>query len=173
MRSRVLKSNIKSARERKGLSQEELAASLHVVRQTVSKWERGLSVPDAEMLISIAKILETSVDTLLGENTPEPEADDIRMLSEKVAALNAQLLQKRAQKRKVLHWLLISLCVLIIIIFVGLFLLKSPYLGWDYGNPENAVLGVAFHSFEWIFVRMAPIVFILLVIGVVLTSKKP
>ena len=63
----MLNENIKAIRKSKGLSQEELAIKLNVVRQTVSKWERGLSVPDSEMLISISDALETPVSTLLGE----------------------------------------------------------------------------------------------------------
>lgn len=63
----MLNENIKSIRISKGLSQEELAMRLHVVRQTISKWERGLSVPDSDMIISLAKVLETSVSVLLGE----------------------------------------------------------------------------------------------------------
>lgn len=54
----MLKDNIKSARKSKGLSQEELAIKLNVVRQTISKWEQGLSVPDSEMLISISETLK-------------------------------------------------------------------------------------------------------------------
>lgn len=62
----MLKDNIKNLRKEKGLSQEELAIKLNVVRQTVSKWERGLSVPDSSMLISLAEELGTSVNVLLG-----------------------------------------------------------------------------------------------------------
>ncbi len=61
----MLNENIKAIRKSKGLSQQELAIKLNVVRQTVSKWEQGLSVPDSDMLISMSKILETPVSTLL------------------------------------------------------------------------------------------------------------
>ena len=61
----MLKENIKTLRKAKGLSQEELAIKLNVVRQTISKWEQGLSVPDAEMLIKLAEVLDTNVSTLL------------------------------------------------------------------------------------------------------------
>ena len=64
----MLNENIKLKRKAKGLSQEELAAKLNVARQTLSKWEKGMSVPDAEMLIQIAKALDTSVSELLGES---------------------------------------------------------------------------------------------------------
>ena len=44
----MLNVNIKALRKSKGLSQQELAVKLNVVRQTVSKWEQGLSVPDSD-----------------------------------------------------------------------------------------------------------------------------
>ena len=168
----MLKENIKLVRKSKGLSQEELAIKLNVVRQTISKWEQGLSVPDAEMLISISEVLETPVSKLLGENISESKADDLKAISEKLEIINLQLSQRKNKRRKIVHWLLILLCIVIIIIFISLILLNSPYLNWNYSNPENAVLGVAFHSFEWLFIRIAPIIFICLIIGIFLTRKK-
>ena len=168
----MLKENIKSIRKSKGLSQEELAIKLNVVRQTISKWEQGLSVPDAEMLITISEVLETPVSTLLGENISESKPDDIKAISEKLEVINLQLSQGKENKRKIAHWLLISLCIIIIIVFISLILLNSPYLNWDYSNPENAVLGVAFHSFEWLFIRIALVIFMGLIIGIFLTRKK-
>ena len=168
----MLKENIKQLRKTKGLSQEELAIKLNVVRQTISKWEQGLSVPDAEMLISISEVFEIPVSTLLGENIPKSKVDDLKAISEKLEIINLQLLQRKNERRKIVHWLLILLCVITMIISISLFLLNSPYLNWDYNNPENAVLGVAFHSFEWLFVRIAPIIIIASIIGIVLTRKK-
>lgn len=168
----MLKENIKSIRKSKGLSQEELAIKLNVVRQTISKWEQGLSVPDAEMLILISEVLETPVSTLIGENISESKIDDIKVISEKLEIINLQLSQRKDEKRKIAHWLLISLFIIIMIGFISLILLNSPYLNWDYRNPENAVLGVAFHSFEWLFIRIAPIILIGLIIGIFLTRKK-
>lgn len=168
----MLKENIKSIRKSRGLSQEELAIKLNVVRQTISKWEQGLSVPDSEMLISISEVLETPVSTLLGENISESKVDDLKAISEKLEIINLQLLQSKNAKRKMIHWILISLCAIIIIIFVSLILLNSPYLNWDYNNPENTVLGVTFHSFEWLFVRIAPIILIGTIIGIFLTRKR-
>lgn len=63
----MLSENIKVMRKAKGLSQQELAEKLNVVRQTVSKWEQGLSVPDADMLLTLSEVFETPVSTLLGE----------------------------------------------------------------------------------------------------------
>ena len=168
----MLKDNIKTIRKSKGLSQEELAIKLNVVRQTISKWEQGLSVPDAEMLVSISDVFETPVSALLGENISESKKDDLKAISEKLEIINFQLSQRRNERRKIIHWTLISLCIIIIIIFISLILLNSPYLNWDYEKPENAVLGVLFHSFEWLFIRIAPIIFIGLIIGIFLTKKK-
>lgn len=168
----MLKDNIKAIRKSKGLSQEELAIKLNVVRQTISKWEQGLSVPDSEMLISISEVFETPVGTLLGENILETKADDLKAISEKLEVINLQLVQRKSTRRKMIRWLLISLCLIIVIIFAFLFLLNSPYFSWDYDIPENAVLGTVFHSFEWLFIRIAPVIFILAIIGIILTLKK-
>lgn len=168
----MLGENIKSVRKSKGLSQEELAVKLNVVRQTISKWEQGLSVPDSDMLIAISEALETPVSTLLGEKTAESEADDLKAISEKLEIINLQLAQRKIMRRKVVHWLFISLCIIIAVGFVVLFLLESPYLGWNFNDPETAVAGTAFHAFEWMFVRVAPVIFILALVGVFMTRKR-
>ena len=168
----MLNENIKAIRKSKGLSQEELAIKLNVVRQTISKWEKGLSVPDSNMLISISEVLETPVSTLLGETVVESKVDDLKAISEKLEIINLQLAQRKTTRRKILHWLLILLCTVIVTISVVLIVLNSPYLGWDYNDPETAVLGVAFHSFEWLFVRLAPIIIIGAIVGIFLTRKK-
>ena len=168
----MLSENIRAIRKSKGLSQEELAIKLNVVRQTVSKWEQGLSVPDADMLISLSEAFETPVSTLLGETVMESEVDDLKAISEKLEIVNLQLAQRKTTRRKTLYWLLISLCAVIVLIFAVLIALNSPYLGWDYSDPETAVVGVAFHAFEWLFVRLAPVIFIGAIVGIFLTRKK-
>lgn len=168
----MLKENIKTLRKSKGLSQEELAIKLNVVRQTISKWEQWLSVPDAEMLIKLAEVLDTTVSILLGEKISESKVDDLKAISEKLEVINLQLSQRKSERRKIIYWLLISLCVIMVGIFIVLILLNSPYLNWNYNDPEKAVLGVAIHSFEWVFIRIAPIIFIGLVIGIFLAKKK-
>ena len=102
----------------------------------------------------------------------EPQADDLKAISEKLEIINLQLAQRKAAGRKALHWLLICLCVVIVIIFAALSVWNSPYLGWDYADPETAVVGVALHAFEWLFVRLAPIILIGAIVGVFLTRKK-
>ena len=168
----MLKENIKASRKAKGLSQEELAVKLHVVRQTISKWEQGLSVPDADLLIAISEALGTPVSTLLGETVPEPKVDDLKASSEKLEMINLQLAQRKTARRKTIHWLLIALCAVIVILSAAFIAYNSPYLGWDYSNPETAVFGVAFHTFEWVFVRLAPILLIGAIVGCFLTRKK-
>ena len=168
----MLNENIKAFRKSKGLSQQELAVKLNVVRQTVSKWEQGRSVPDSDMLISLSEVLEIPVSTLLGETVIETEVDGLKAISEKLEVINLQLAQRKNTGRKIVRWLLISLCAIIVMIFTALIIWSSPYLGWDYSAPETAVLGVAFHSFEWLFVRVAPIIFIAAIIGIFFTFKK-
>ena len=168
----MLSENIKTIRKAKGLSQEELAVKLNVVRQTISKWEQGLSVPDSELLLALSEALETPVSTLLGEAVTEPEADDLKAISQKLEVINLQLSKKQQSRRKAAHWFFISLVIVIVLITAVLFYLNSPYLGWNYNVPETAVLGTAFHSFEWIFVRVAPIILIGAIVGIVMTRRK-
>ena len=168
----MLNETIKAIRKSKGLSQQELAVKLNVVRQTISKWEQGLSVPDSDMLLSISEVLETPVSTLLGETVIETEGDTLKTISEKLEVINLQLAQRTITKRNFIYWFLISLCAIIVIVFALLLTLESSYLGWNYSDPETAVLGVAFHSLEWLFVRVAPITLIGAIIGIILIQKK-
>lgn len=168
----MLNENIKAIRKSKGLSQEDLAIKLNVVRQTISKWEQGLSVPDSDMLISISEVLETPVSTLLGETVIETKVDDIKAISEKLEIINLQFAQTKIKRRKLIQALLILLCIVLVMITVILGGLKSRYLGWDYHNPETAVIGVGFHTFEWLFVRLAPISFIGAIIGILYIRKQ-
>ena len=168
----MLKENIQAIRKSKGLSQQELAVRLNVVRQTISKWEQGLSVPDSDMLIALSEALETPVSTLLGEIVAQSEVDDLKAISAKLEVINLQLAQRKTARKRILHWLLISLCVAIAVVSAALLALESPYQGWDYGDPETAVFGAVFHVFEWLFVRAAPIVLIGAMVGVFLTREK-
>lgn len=168
----MLNENIKAIRKSKGLSQEELAIKLNVVRQTISKWEQGLSVPDSDMLITISEVLETPVSTLLGETVTVPAADDLKAIAEKLEIINQQLAQRKNTRRSILRWMLISLCAIIVILSVVLIVFNSPYLGWDYSDPETAVAGAAIHGFEWLFVRLAPVILIGAIVGIFLTQKK-
>lgn len=168
----MLNENIRAIRKSKGLSQEELAVKLNVVRQTVSKWEQGLSVPDADMLISLSDALETPVSALLGEAAGEEREDELRVISEKLEVINLQLARRKTARRRALKWSLILLCLLLAAVFAVLLKLDSVYQGWDYSDPETAVFGAAIHAFEWVYVRAAPVAFIGAAAGILLLSKK-
>ena len=169
----MLKDNLKTLRKNKGLSQEELSVKLNVVRQTVSKWEQGLSVPDAEMLMTISEILETPVSEILGESIEEKEKNDLKVISEKLEVINEQLAMKQKQKRKMLVNTLIVADVGLILLFILLTMLGSPYQNWDYSNPEWAVIGTIWHSFEWVYFKVAPFMIVVItVIGVILVKRN-
>lgn len=153
----MLSENIRNFRKAKGLSQEGLAAKLNVVRQTVSKWETGLSVPDAELLVALSEALETPVGVLLGETAALPQADDIQTIAERLEVINLQLARQKETRRKALHLFFVLFGVGTALLFALLVLWKSPYLNWDYADPETAVFGAAFHAAEYLFVRAAPL----------------
>ena len=168
----MLSENIRNIRKAKGLSQEELAVKLNVVRQTVSKWEQGLSVPDADLLISLSEALETPVSTLLGETVREEEADELTAISQKLEVINLQLAKEKERKRRNRHRFFLGMTAVTVLLALLLFFLGSPYLEWDLGDPETAVLATLFHSFEWAFVRLLPFLLIGSVTGIVLTGER-
>ena len=123
----MLGENIKILRKQKGFSQETLAQQLNVVRQTVSKWEKGISVPDAEMLNSLSELFEVPVSTLLGSTVEEQKTEiDPRMeeIAKQLAILNEQLANQAVRKRKLGKRILITIGAVI----VGFILLCVLYL---------------------------------------------
>lgn len=168
----MLNENIQALRKSKGLSQEELALKLNVVRQTVSKWERGLSVPDAEMLVAIGEVLDTPVSTLLGETVPTSEPEGLQALSEKLEVLNDQFARAQESKRHVLHALCIAIAAITALALLALASIGSSYLEWDFSNPEYAVAGTLLHGFEWVFVRIAPFALIAAIAGAIATKRR-
>lgn len=104
--------NLKTIRKEKGYTQEELAIKLNVVRQTVSKWEKGLSVPDADMLCKIADVLETNLGELLGgEINMETNKNEV---AEQLAKISEQLAIKNRRSKKI--WKIVGFTLLAIII---------------------------------------------------------
>ena len=107
--------NVKTLRKQKGFSQEELAARLHVVRQTISKWEKNLSVPDADTLIRLAEILEVPVSELLGAKIEnENTASDV---AEQLSRINEQLAIKNRRSRRI--WKIVAI-ILAAIAFINI-----------------------------------------------------
>lgn len=136
----MLSENIKTLRKQKGYSQETLAAQLHVVRQTVSKWEKGLSVPDAEMLNRMAELFEVPVSALLGGPLPEQEetvSPEMAEVAKQLAVLNEQLADQAARRRKTWRRVLIGIPAALLILFV---LYMGMLLLYRYNREANTVL---------------------------------
>ncbi len=115
----MLGENLRRMRERRGITQEELAERVHVVRQTVSKWEKGLSVPDADLLMAVAETLQMSVSDLIGVDAVQ--AKSIEELSVQAAVLNEQIdLQNRRMARTTtIAKRAIAACILAVVLVVG------------------------------------------------------
>lgn len=168
----MLSENIKNLRTSKGLSQQELATQLNIVRQTLSKWENGLSVPDADMLIRLSNTFEVPVSSLLGETISEKKTDTIQSLANKLEIINLQLAQRKESRQKILHFSLIVCSVVIIIGFLIMAALESSYLTWASTDMETSILVFFLHCMEWLFIRVAPFLLIGALIGVYITRKK-
>lgn len=125
----MLGNRIKELRKQKGYSQETLSQQMHVVRQTISKWENGTSVPDAEMLNRLAEIFEVPVSVLLGESISEEHMEEGKPYDEiakQLAILNDQLASKTVRRRKIFRRIFIGIVVaiiLIIAIYIGAFIM--------------------------------------------------
>ncbi len=116
--------NLKKLRKEKGFSQEELAVKLNVVRQTISKWEKGLSVPDAQLLISLSEILEIPVSVLLGENIESKEnVSDKNAIAEQLSRINSQLSEKTLKNRRI--WSIVKIAFISIVVIILLIMLLS------------------------------------------------
>lgn len=131
----MLSENIKTMRKNKGMTQEELAIKLNVVRQTVSKWEKGLSVPDADMLQKLAEVLETDVSILLGQ---VPQRENINEIAQQLAKISEQMaIENRRRKRL---WKAIGFfvaAILILGILLAIFSFVSFAKETTYGETVN------------------------------------
>lgn len=134
--------------------------------------ERGLSVPDAEMLLSLGEVFDTPVSALLGKTVIASGPDSLQALSEKLEVLNAQFARAQELKRLALNTLCISLAVAVALILLALGMIGGSYLDWDFTNPEYAIAGTMLHGFEWIFVRIAPFILIAAIAGAIATRKR-
>ena len=105
----MLNENLKLLRKQKGYSQEMFAEKINVVRQTVSKWEKGISVPDADMLIKIAEVFDVSVNELLGEKAEGPT--DNAFIADRLSVIAEQLAIRNRRTKYILRIIAISLAV--------------------------------------------------------------
>ena len=111
--------NLKTLRKEKGFSQEQLATRLNVVRQTISKWEKGLSVPDAELLIKLSEVLNVEVSDLLGKNIEvNEEHNEMEAIASELAKLNELLVvygEKGSElKKKIKKWVGVILVIIVL-----------------------------------------------------------
>lgn len=176
----MLSSNLKALRKSKGLTQEEFASRLHVVRQTVSKWESGASAPDAETLVRISEILEIPVADLLGETLSVSAAeDDTRVLAEKLSVVTEQL--ARAAEKKRLFWRIISIAALVLALAFAVWAVSAGLsLRGLAPLPESQIIGGADGpTAVFVTVRVFPVglvlmalLFVLSVVGIVLTRRN-
>lgn len=137
--------NLKILRKRRGFSQEELAARLHVVRQTISKWEKNLSVPDSDTLIRLAEILEVSVSELLGakienENVTSDAAEQLSRINEQLAIKNRR--SRRIWKAvAIILMIIVLLNIFITVIFFAVFF-KAQNLNENIPDNPLAIMEV-------------------------------
>ena len=128
----MLAENLKKIRKDKGYTQEILAEKLNVVRQTVSKWEKGLSLPDVDMLSKIANVLETDVNILLdGQITTTDQSEIVKQL----AKINEQLTIKNRRYKKIMKT--IAIILLIIVIFGILLVILNIGTFISFSNSET------------------------------------
>ena len=120
----MFQDNLKTIRKNKGITQEELATKLNVVRQTISKWEKGLSVPDSDLLIRLAEILEVNVSQLLGSKVEEKQ--DQNELAQQLSRLNEQLAIKNNRTKRIGKIVTITLLAIILVRII-LFILLSVF----------------------------------------------
>lgn len=129
--------NLKTLRKQKGFSQEELASRLHVVRQTISKWEKNLSVPDADTLIRLAEILEVSVSELLGSKIEtENVTNDV---AEQLSRINEQLAMKNRRSRRIWKTIVIILATIFLLSVFIIMFLSVPDLNNSTHNNQPIV----------------------------------
>lgn len=122
------------------MSQQFLADQLHVTRQTISKWERGLSVPDADMLIALSEMFEVSVSTLLNRSINEEDTLENTLLAEKLEQLNLQLAQRNQRSRKV--WKVIRFIAIACLVFGILCILLNAVAMKSYQAVEASVVEI-------------------------------
>ena len=131
----MLKDTIKKLRTEQGLSQDELAERVHVVRQTVSKWERGTSVPDADSLVALARALGVSAAELLGESAmvekkPDDLAWETSLLDERIASES----QRLDRLVRALKWALVGAAVMVLVFGLFIWLPNQQFsytIWWD------------------------------------------
>lgn len=133
--------NLKTLRKASGFSQEQLAIRLNIVRQTVSKWEKGLSVPDAEQLVRLADILGVQVHDLLGKEVDvSDDKDELEIIALELSKLNELIVTYGNKASNLKKKLGIAFGIVIILCF-GRDILEVIFdVGRQLGNAIGDVL---------------------------------
>ena len=182
----MLCDNLRKLRRAKGLSQEELAVKLNVVRQTISKWEQGSSVPDSEMLMRIAAELDTTVNVLLGDTVDAEENSDLKTIAAKLEVLNEQFAKRNETRRKVWRAIFIVIGVLALFALIQM-LIKAIWLQIvinsvsNNGGASTTIIGgadgptsilVATVTARYGVIAVAAIVVIVAIVGICKTKRN-
>ena len=139
----MLQENIRKFRKERGLTQEELAIRVNVVRQTVSKWEKGQSVPDAELLQKIAEVLEVTVSQLLGE---EKEMEHRNAIAEQLSRINEQLAIRNRRSKRI--WTAVGIALGVFVLFQAALMVLS-YAAYDsVATTTNAEVSEVYEILE-------------------------
>lgn len=118
--------NLKTLRKQKELTQETLAIKLHITRQTISKWEKGLSVPDAEQLVRLAEVLEVPITQLLGQKVADTTNEN------EVTEYLAQIAEQLAIKNRRTKWIVkIVVGILVTFLVANLLLVFIGYISYS------------------------------------------
>ena len=137
--------NLRELRKSKGFTQEELATKINVVRQTVSKWEKGLSVPDADSLQKIADVLDVEVSQLLGAKIEMKE--DNNEIAQQLSRINEQLVVKNRRTKKI--WTAVVIILLIPMVIILLSLILFPIFGFNkYSSDSVEIEGTVIEEYE-------------------------
>lgn len=131
-----------------------------------------MSVPDSDSLIKLSEILYTSVSVLLGENVEETEQTELDKISEKLEEINMQFFENKQKKITIYRNIFIVIDALIVVVFLVLLFMKSSYLQWDTTDSNTAVMKFIMQSFEWGFVRIAPLLLVICTACAYVFNKK-
>ena len=182
----MLCDNLRKLRRAKGLSQEELAVKLNVVRQTVSKWEQGSSVPDSEMLLRIAAELDATVNVLLGDTVDAEESPDLKTIAAKLEVLNEQFAKRNETRRKVWRVIFIAVGALALFSLIQM-VIKVVWLQivinsvGNIGDASTSIIGgadgptsilVATVTARYGVIAVAAIVVVVAIIGICKTKRN-
>lgn len=182
----MLCDNLRKLRRSKGLSQEELAIKINVIRQTISKWEQGSSVPDSEMLLRIAAELDTTVNVLLGDTVDTEEGSDLKTIAAKLEVLNEQFAKRSETRRKVWRAIFIAVGALALFSLIQM-VIKVVWLQivinsvGNIGDASTSIIGgadgptsilVATVTARYGVIAVAAIVVVVAIIGICKTKRN-